>query len=310
MVDKIVLLCHNNGKRAMFRKENRMDHTLELKNSLTKMKAEFNFVHQVTKRAIGETLMMSKEGSGFNYYSVTRRNGQRVRHLLNGKEDEIYRLAHIEYLRILEQRLAKNIRVLEKALDQIEPTATESIFPDLPKHFDKLDPLLIMDPDADKSLLRYPKPSQEVYPREAQLDIGYMDPEEWACLPYCENTDHLENKMHMTRHGVCCRSKSEAILFEIYDALGIMFHYDEVITIGGQRLSPDLIGVRRDGTLVFHEHRGLHSKEYVAHYDWKSGLYTAAGIYPGINLLYTYDRPDGSINIKLVEAQVRDIYGL
>ena len=38
----------------------------------------------------------------------------------------------------------------------------------------------------------------------------------------------------------------EALIFEIYMDLKIPFRYDEVITIGGQRISPDFRGVRAD----------------------------------------------------------------
>ena len=99
-------------------------------------------------------------------------------------------------------------------------------------------------------------------------------------------------------------------MFEIYDSLEIPFHYDEVVLIGGRQVSPDIIGARRDGTLIFHEHRGLFSDEYLARNDWKSGLYAAAGIIPGVNLIYTYDSPSGVINARLAREIIKDIYWL
>ena len=156
----------------------------------------------------------------------------------------------------------------------------------------------------------YPNPSQSEFPREVRLNIASMDPYEWASMPYCENTDHLEYKVHPTRRGVFCRSKSEALLFEIYDSLLIPFHDDEVLSIGDQLISPDFIGVRRDGALIFHEHCGLLTDEYRARNDWKPGLYAVADIYPGVNLIYTYDSVSGSLNTELAEAIIRDIYWL
>ena len=80
--------------------------------------------------------------------------------------------------------------------------------------------------------------------------------------------------------------------------------------IGGVRISPDFIGARRDGTLIFHEHKGLLTDEYRSKNDWKSGVYSAAGIFPGINLIYTYDSPAGTLNVKLARELIKDMYWL
>ena len=68
--------------------------------------------------------------------------------------------------------------------------------------------------------------------------------------------------------------------------------------------------MRRDGRFIYHEHCGLSSEQYRARNDWKSGLYAAADIFPGDNLIYTYDDPNGNINARLAEALIRDAYKL
>ena len=107
-----------------------------------------------------------------------------------------------------------------------------------------------------------------------------------------------------------CRSKSEALIFGIYMSLGLPFHYDQTVTIGDRRISPDFIGVRRDGRFVYHEHCGLSSEQYRARSDRKAWLYASAGIYQGDNLIFTFDDPNGNINAKLAEALIRDAYKL
>ncbi|MBO4861595.1 MAG: hypothetical protein J5535_01695 [Firmicutes bacterium] len=220
-----------------------------------------------------------------------------------------------------------NREALAAAAGKMLPLDYRSMLEDMPKHFDLLDPELVKHPGKSAEKFFYPNPSRAVAPVEARLslygqgnslnegcaglsDIGFAgaDVWEWAAAPYCENTDHPEHKTHLTRRGLYCRSKSEALIFEIYMSLGLPFHYDETVTIGGQWISPDFIGVRRDGRFVYHEHCGLHSDLYRARNDWKSGLYAVADIYQGDNLLYTFDDPAGSINTKLIEAQIRDAY--
>ena len=219
------------------------------------------------------------------------------------------RLANIAYTDELSRRLDHNTRVLDRALKQLLPTDYDDILQALPKNYELLDPLRVTEP-SHAGIYGFPNPSANDFPKEVRLTLGNMDPWEWAAAPYCENTEYPEYKIHPTSHGICCRSKSESLLFEIYDSLEIPFHYDDVVVIGGVRISPDFIGARRDGTLIFHEHKGLLTDEYRSKNDWKSGVYSAAGIYPGINLIYTYDSPAGTLNVKLARELIKDMYWL
>ena len=219
-------------------------------------------------------------------------------------------MANKAYMKEYSLRLRADMEVLNAALKAMQSLDYRSILKALPKHFDLLDPERVMIPGKGAGERFYPNPSADAFPVEARLEFSGTDRWEWAAEPYCENTDHPDHKTHLTRSGLYCRSKSEALIFELYMSLGLPFHYDETITIGGQRLSPDFIGVRRDGRFVYHEHCGLSSEQYRARNDWKSGLYAASDIFPGDNLIYTYDDPNGNINAMLVEALIRDAYKL
>ncbi len=287
-----------------------MDYINELNQLVTEMRSEIKTVTKRVNRTRKDSLMISQEGSYTRFFSYTYQNGQRKMRQINGDTARIYTLANRAFQRELLRRLKGNEALLSQAISRMQPLDLMQMLPSLPKHFEKLDPLRILNPGLADSSFTYPNPSQSEFPREVRLNIGSMDPYEWAAMPYCENTDHLEYKVHPTRRGVFCRSKSEALLFEIYDSLLIPFHYDEVLSIGEQLISPDFIGVRRDGALIFHEHCGLLTDEYRARNGWKPGLYAVADIYPGINLIYTYDSVSGSLNTGLAEAIIRDIYWL
>ena len=288
----------------------RDDYLQELEKVLFKMEETYKKVRKTSRTQSEYSLMISRYRKTDEYFAVIRQNGKQKRRLINKDKERIYRLAHKAYISELEKRLDHNRAILKSALQKMTPADYLSLLPSLPKHFDLLDPERVMHPEFFEKGFDYPCPSEDGFPEEAQLSIGYEDPWEWACKPYCENTEYPEHKIHTTRRGIRCRSKSEALIFEIYMDLRIPFRYDEVITIGGQRISPDFRGVRADGSLVIQEHKGVHSQEYRFHNEWKEPLYAAAGFYQGINLLYTFDSIQGSLNTGLAEAMIRDMYRL
>ena len=281
----------------------------ELDRLLSAINEEYRSVRIYANTPDRTRLMISKYRGNAEFFAVSYKDGQRIRRGINKDKTRIYRLAHKAYVKEYARRLKADRDILASAINKMLPLDYNSMIHTLPEHFDILYPEYVLDPGkAEKH--HYPNPSRDVYPNEVRLSLFGTDVWEWASEPYCENTDHLENKTHLTRSGHSCRSKSEALIFEVYMSLGLPFHYDETITIGERQLSPDFIGVRKDGCFVFHEHCGLHSESYRARNDWKSGLYASADIYPGDNLIYTYDDPSGSINIKLAEAVIRDAYKL
>lgn len=276
----------------------------------TQMAEEYKTVRKSVNRPAWPQLMITKGRSRTDYLAVTYKDGKRIKRHINKEPGQIYRLAHKAYMKEYALRLRADMEVINAAVKAMQSLDYRSILKALPKHFDLLDPERVMIPGKGAGERFYPNPSADVFPVEARLEFSGTDRWEWAAEPYCENTDHPEHKTHLTRSGLYCRSKSEALIFEIYMSLGLPFHYDETITIGGQRLSPDFIGVRRDGRFVYHEHCGLSSEQYRARNDWKSGLYAAADIFPGDNLIYTYDDPNGNINARLAETLIRDAYRL
>ena len=288
-----------------------MDHIVELEKVLTRMTEELKIVRKNVNTARKERLLISTSGKKLIYFSCTGKNEKRILKTINSDKQRIYRLAHRAYNKVLAERLAANAALLKGALQKMRSTEYHSMLGSLPKHFDLLEPKYVENPMLLGAETGWPDPSRDEYPREARLTIGHFDPVEWACLPYCENVSFLEHKAHTTSRGVMCRSKSEVSLLEKYDALGILYHYDEVVRIGPAKVSPDIIGVRRDGRLIYHEHFGLNeSNEYMSHSLWKLSVYASAGIMLGNNLIITCDDEYGALNMELAEKQIRDRYWL
>ena len=106
------------------------------------------------------------------------------------------------------------------------------------------------------------------------------------------------------------RSKSEAAILDRYNYFKIYCHYDEiVVSYNGVRKSPDFIGMREDGKVIFHEHFGLMNQaEYRNAYKSKLAFYELNGIVPWDNLIITFDNPNGSIDVSMIDAQLKHFY--
>jgi len=287
-----------------------MDYFKDLEKVLTQMTQELKIVKKSVNNARKDSLMISRSGKKTMYFAVSYINDERRMRLINSDQKRLYRLANKVYLRAYAKRLEANAVILRKCLNRMSPLGYRELLQDLPKHYELLDPQRVAEPKLFETDYEYPKPSPDELPIEMRLSINGCGPLEWAARPYCENRSHPEHKVHRTARGLYCRSKSEALLIGIYDRLGIPFHYDEVVTIGGVQLSPDLIGVRRDGSFIIHEHIGLYEDEYRGRNDWKRSVYAGCGFFAGVNLLYTYDSLQGALNAELAEALIRDIYAL
>ena len=300
---------HPNNTKEIIERAETMDYYQKLEYLLSQMALECKIVKKIANKPSRSSLMITTYGGRREFSAVSWNDGIRKRRSINKDEDRIYRLANLAYTKELAARLSYDKALLDKALKQMRPLDYMSMLPSLPKHFDLLDPDRVMHPEKYGKRPACPNPSRLVLPTELSLSIE-TDLWEWARKPYCENTIHPETKIHRTRQGLLCRSKSEAFIFGIFMDLGIPFHYDEVFTVYGRRVSPDFAGVRRDHALILGEHRGLQSVEYLQKNAWKEQLYAEAGFYPGINLFYTFDGLAGALNVSLAEAMIREIFWL
>ncbi len=287
-----------------------MNELAELKIILSDLRMQYRSVSKQLSRCPDGHLMIVREGLYYKYYQTNHAGGRRERRGIGKDRMLISRLAHKSYLEEKRRRLEENIRILENAADHSCSLDDHEILQQLPRHFEQLQSVRILRGRDDGPDWPHPSRHPAVCPQRPRLDIGPMRPEEWASMPYAENTQFLENKIYLTSRGIACRSKSEIGVLDNYDRLQIPFHYDETFLIDGHRLSPDVVGVRSDGMLIYHEHCGRFEEGYKQRMAWKLSLYESVGICPGKNLILSFDHEDGSMNLALIREQIRDAYGL
>ncbi len=122
----------------------------------------------------------------------------------------------------------------------------------------------------------------------------------------CRSTMFLEGTIHRTQRGVLVRSKSELIIADMLESLGIPYQYEVDLPYDDYHLCPDFTVIRpRDGKVIFWEHFGLtHDEEYLRKMDIKLGRYRSMNIQPWNNLIISYDREDGSLDVGLIRALI------
>ena len=101
---------------------------------------------------------------------------------------------------------------------------------------------------------------------------------------------------------------SELIIDGIYEMLERQVAYEKpLILSGGYEVNPDYTAWsslrKRD---QYHEHIGdLEDPEKMKKNIWKFRHYVATGIYPLDRVLFTFDKPDGSIDAEEIQALIK-----
>ncbi len=133
----------------------------------------------------------------------------------------------------------------------------------------------------------------------------------WQEKSFSTNDLYSERLIYETSRGELVRSKSEAILADMFYELGIPYHYEKPLTLkGGKVRYPDftLLKVSTKEEFYF-EHFGLMgNSEYVNENLEKLNEYRDNGIYPGKNLLFSYESEVCPLDIQGIRNMLKDIF--
>ena len=282
-----------------------MQYIEQLKSLVDEMKQEKKTVDREIKSLPPGRLRVQKREKYLAYICVDE-NGDKHRMGYNDEAKHI--MARKEYLIGKSTALGENIQRCSELCNLLHPTDTESIIRSLGHGLARL--------PEDKFLKTVgsaaPKPvnSAEVKLRAPVTFLSDMTVEEWATLPYQENTKFLENKKHLGTNGLKYRSRAEMLISTIYEKNDWAYHYDERLrTVDGEWVSPDFQHLLKDGTMLYHEHCELTgNNEYDSGFNRKLGIYLSEGIIPGKNLIITWSYRDGALNLRQIERILKSYY--
>lgn len=282
-----------------------MDFSSNIEYYLNLVKRERELVRTELRRYPRGKLMISREKRGTVFFHVTDDDGKWNRRRITKEKELIRKLARKEYLLDYRRRLDECAEALKECESVLKKCFGSDITEKMPVNFEILPVEFLVGPVLNSAKL-HPVESNETKCKGLCRQISGLSPKEWMELPYRVNSFRSEEKKHRSSCGLMMRSKGEIAWAERLLHWGIAFHYDELLYFAGEWISPDFIVMRRDGRLFYIEHCGLMEDErYRMNHRRKLVLYEAGGIVPWDNLIVTYDRSNGSIDVELIDAEIK-----
>jgi len=135
---------------------------------------------------------------------------------------------------------------------------------------------------------------------------GAMNDSEWGKLQEQQNSFSTVDRQ-ITYNGVYYKSKSEVLIAMLLTSWGLEFKYETKVKLVRRTVYPDFTVRRpRDGKIFYWEHAGkVKDDGYVLDLHRKLDDYQEAGIRLWDNLILTFDREDGGIDMDTAERIVK-----
>ncbi len=136
--------------------------------------------------------------------------------------------------------------------------------------------------------------------------------EEWLAQEYEPFDYYSEALTYENSKGIKMRSKSEVLISNILDELGIPYLYEKPLRLPDNRkVGPDFTLLdMRNRQEVYLEHLGmLDNMDYMQKNIRKIGEYEDAGIYRGTRLLITYETKNKQFNVKRIKGMLAEYFG-
>ena len=240
---------------------------------------------EILKRCPKGKLYRNKNGKGYSFYHVTESNGRRRRKTIAGDE-------RLQDGLLLRSMLEDELKKLECCRDIMSNTVARisGIEKDLRQDF-----LMKRFPWMDMARIQ-------------RLCASDSAGDAWMSQPYERSNYRAEDLTQMTSFGLLVRSKSELLIAEMLHRYGIAFRYEQVLHLpDGQIIVPDFTIRRADGKIFIWEHEGyVSSEKYIRRQRWKAEQFAQEGFLPWDNLVITYDTDGGNIDLRIVEAEIRN----
>ena len=136
-----------------------------------------------------------------------------------------------------------------------------------------------------------------------QGGTGRFSYEEWCALQEANDTDIPNGYRHGKR---IFRSKSEMLIAQILEEMGLEYKYEPIISVIGQDKWPDFAVYCPEIDRYFYiEHLGMMGKmNYRLDNIEKIEAYEKSGIRDGVDILYTWEFTKGGFNTAAVKGKI------
>lgn len=220
------------------------------------------------------------------YYHIVEPKDTIGKYISQKDQEVVKKLAEKDYMNKLKKEVESELQDINNYLKKHNSTNLEDIYRNMNDYRKNLVTPLVL--------------TEESYAKQ------------WESQSYVQNPYYEEEKIYPTKKDEFVRSKSEAILADMYYELGIPYRYDAEIQLkGGVKKYPDFtLFDAKNKREIYHEHFGmLDDDKYRKKNLQKLDEYRRNGIYPGKNLIITYEAEGSYLNIKEIRQMVKEIFG-
>lgn len=232
------------------------------------------------KDVMNLTLVQKKSNGCYQYYY--RDENRDLKYIASSERDIAKRLAQKEYY----EKLLINLYTQEKTIERFVKKYNVA---HISESYENL-------AEGKKKLVR----------PIIKTDEEFI--EDWKNKYIGEQNTFDLNTSYTTNKGEEVRSKSEKILADLFDKLGVIYKYEpEIVLYNGSKCYPDfaLLNLRERKT-YFWEHFGLGSDEGYSEKNLaKLAKYEKSKIVVGDNLIVTTEATGIGIDVKLVEDKIK-----
>lgn len=226
---------------------------------------------------------------GHTYY-YERKEGER-QYLGNEDNERVQNIQELYLCKKMIQLTEENIRELEDFLNLFHWITPELLKRRLPKCY--------IPADLDRNF----------------LDTSFSN--KWACamqkIKDAYPVEHPEHLSITTCDGTKVRSRAEAMLYDMFVAMGFKVLYEFPVWIDGKLFHPDFTLLHPyTHNVYFWEHLGMWYREdvrgnYRRGFLHKAEQYEKIGFYLGNNLLTSYEYKGGGINMNWLQDRCRSL---
>ena len=230
-------------------------------------------------------LRVSKNGKQVRYYQVLKQSDTIGEYIKKDKLTLVRGLAQKDYHERFLKDAYEELNRLEKLFARLSNENADQTFDDLSEERRKL-----------------------VVP---YITTEELFSESWLAKAFKTNPYMPEAKIYDTRRGEKVRSKSEAILADMFYDLGIPYRYEEMVQLrSGKKAYPDFTLLNtKTREEVYFEHFGLlDDEEYRGEALRKLEEYRRSGIFSGRNLMFSYETEGIPLDIKGIREMIKIIF--
>ncbi|MBQ0017791.1 MAG: hypothetical protein KBS63_01080 [Clostridiales bacterium] len=252
-----------------------------------KMLAKFNHRMSYLKKYEGYYLKISESHKTPQYYMVKRENGKELHQYLKKNEQRIVdELQEYRYLKYSIDACIRNISCMEALLSQYKSLSPA----DVTKNFGR---------------------AYQQQNNANALIYSYRNTRDWISSKESVKSAHEiyrpEGLIHIAGDGTAKRSKSEVVISDCLNSLGIPHIYECPVKVNGYRLLPDFICLDAStGQEVLIEHFGYMAEDSYREKTYeKLENYINAGYLINVDLLVFFEDINGNINAESIYNMLR-----